>query len=109
MEVAIKRRDCHGKEENWKYFYFIPEESIYENERIMFAHWIWREISKQTFGNDFTYLRDYYDYNSTFNRLSYSGEGWYRKGRKVMGVEDMQKGFLNNMIEIKNYLYFIEK
>ena len=111
MEVPIFRRDIHGNEKKWKYFYFVPEEDIYENERIKFAHFMWDVIIKQKyeFNHEFEYVRDWYSYDNAFNRLSFSGEGIYLKGRKVIGLKDLEHGFPNNMVEIGNYLYFIQK
>lgn len=111
MEVKIKRRDMHGNEKNWKYFYFEPEESIYPNKSVNFVHFIWDAIIKQKyeFDEQFVYLKDWHSYDNAFNRLSYAGEGIYFKGRKVIGMDDMAKGFENDMVELGNYLYFIDK
>ena len=111
MEYVIYRRDSHGNEKKWKYFYFVPEESIYENESIMFTHWLWDAIIKQKyeFNENFVYLRDWHSYDNAFNRLSFCGEGIYYKGRKVIGMDDMAHGFKNDMVELGNFLYFIKK
>lgn len=106
MEVQIIKRNSHGEEKHYKSFYWEREESIYSSPEVMFSHFMWNELAKRRHGHEFEYVKDWFDYKNAFNRLSYSGEGWYMKGKKVIGIKDMDDGMRE--IEIKNHLFFIK-
>lgn len=108
MKVTVYRKDLYGREKAWKQFMFIPEESLYETKEIAFAHYIWDAIIKQKYdlGNNHKYCRDYFDYDNTFNRLKYDGEGIYNQGKKIVSVEHLRSGIKS--VELDNRLYFIE-
>ena len=109
MKVIIHRRDTYNREKPWKQFMFTQEESIYETKEIAFAHFMWDAIIKQKhgLGHDHKYCRDFYDYDNTFNRLQYDGEGIYAEGKKILSVDDLRNGIIN--VELGNFLYFIDK
>jgi hypothetical protein len=109
MKVVIHRKDTYGREKPWKQFMFMPEESLYETKEIAFAHYMWNAIIKQQhdLGHSHKYCRDWYDYDNSFNRMKYEGEGIYSKGKRILSVEDLDKGI--NYIELNDWMYFIEK
>ena len=108
MKVTIFRRDMYSREKPWKQFMFIQEESLYETKEIAFAHYMWDAIIKQKhdLGNNSKYCRDFYDYDNTYNRQRYRGEGIYNKGKKILSLKDLDSGVKE--IEIDDRFYFIE-
>jgi|GEM_PF-5177014 len=106
MEVQVIKRDNKGEEKRYKSFYWEREESLYEDQEKAFAHLIWGELVKKLHGHEYTYIKDYASYDCAFNRLAYRGEGVYFKGKKIMGIDDLERGITD--IEIKNHLFFIK-
>jgi hypothetical protein len=109
MKVVIHSKDTYGREKPWKQFIFTEEESLYETKEIAFTHFMWNAIIKQQhgLGHECKYCRDFYDYDNSFNRMRYRGEGIYFKGKRILSLDDLDKGL--NHIEIKDWIYFIEK
>ena len=106
MEVQIIKRNTNGEEKRYKSIYFEHEESVYASPEVMFVHYIWNELVSKRHGHEFMYIKDWCSYNNAYNRLSYSGEGVYYKGRKIIGMKEMEEGMAQ--IEIKDKLFFIK-
>lgn len=107
-KIIIYKRDNLGREVQWRQFMYDYEESLYDTKEKAFIHYFWDAIIKQKYEltNECMYIRDYYEYNNNFNRLSYRGEGIYYKGKIIISLDDLRNGVKD--VEIGDKLYFIE-